>query len=55
MGAPVPATVPTIGTLEAGKAADLIAVDGDPLQQDVRVLKQVVFVMKGGQVKAGGE
>lgn len=37
-----------IGTLEAGKAADLIALDGDPLQ-DVRVLKQVVFVMKGGR------
>ena len=43
-----------IGTLEVGKFADLIAVDGDPLQ-DVRALKQVVFVMKGGQVKAGGE
>ena len=38
-----------IGTLEAGKAADLIAVDGDPLQ-DVRVLKHVVFVMKAGRI-----
>jgi imidazolonepropionase-like amidohydrolase len=38
-----------IGTLEAGKAADLIAVDGDPLQ-DVRALKHVVFVMKAGRV-----
>ena len=38
-----------IGTLEAGKAADLIAVNGDPLQ-DVRVLKHVVFVMKTGRV-----
>ncbi|MCC7268754.1 MAG: amidohydrolase family protein [Caulobacteraceae bacterium] len=38
-----------IGTLEAGKAADLIAVTGDPLA-DVTVLKQVGFVMKGGRV-----
>ncbi|HEU0044633.1 amidohydrolase family protein [Sphingomonas sp.] len=38
-----------IGTLEAGKAADIIAVAGDPLA-DVTVLKQVRFVMKGGQV-----
>ncbi|HEV2745760.1 MAG TPA: amidohydrolase family protein [Allosphingosinicella sp.] len=38
-----------IGTLEAGKAADLIAVAGDPLR-DVAVLKRVGFVMKGGKV-----
>jgi imidazolonepropionase-like amidohydrolase len=38
-----------IGTLDAGKAADLIAVDGDPLQ-DVRVLKHVIFVMKAGRI-----
>ncbi|WP_315763568.1 amidohydrolase family protein [Sphingomonas sp. Y38-1Y] len=38
-----------IGTLERGKAADLIAVAGDPLA-DVRVLKSVAFVMKGGAV-----
>lgn len=38
-----------IGTLEAGKQADLIAVEGDPLS-DVTVLKQVGFVMKGGVV-----
>ncbi len=37
-----------IGTLEAGKAADLIAVDGDPLA-DVTVLKSIQFVMKGGK------
>jgi imidazolonepropionase-like amidohydrolase len=37
------------GTLEAGKAADLIAVDGDPLI-DVRDLAKVTFVMKGGSV-----
>ena len=38
-----------VGTLEAGKAADLIAVAGDPLQ-DVTVLKRVPFVMRGGRV-----
>jgi imidazolonepropionase-like amidohydrolase len=38
-----------IGTLETGKWADLIAVDGDPLK-DVTTLEQVKFVMKGGEV-----
>jgi imidazolonepropionase-like amidohydrolase len=38
-----------IGTIEAGKSADLIAVSGDPLA-DVTVLKQVGFVMARGQV-----
>ena len=38
----------TIGSLEAGKQADLIAVDGDPLAE-VTVLKQVRYVMKGGR------
>lgn len=38
-----------IGTLASGKAADLIAVKGDPLQ-DVTELERVRFVMKGGQV-----
>lgn len=38
-----------IGTLEPGKWADIIAVDGDPLQ-DVTVLQRVKFVMKGGEV-----
>lgn len=37
------------GTLEPGKAADLIAVDGDPLA-DVRTLQQVRFVMAAGRV-----
>lgn len=37
------------GTLEAGKSADIIAVDGDPLQ-NVRVLKKVPFVMAQGKV-----
>lgn len=38
-----------IGALRPGMAADLIAVDGDPLT-DVTVLKSVQFVMKGGKV-----
>jgi len=38
-----------IGTLEAGKWADIIAVDGDPLR-DVTTLQHVKFVMKGGAV-----
>ena len=37
------------GSIEKGKLADLIAVDGDPLG-DVRVLEKVQFVMKGGKV-----
>jgi imidazolonepropionase-like amidohydrolase len=39
-----------VGTLEAGKFADVIAVTGDPLQ-DVRALENVGFVMKGGVVE----
>ena len=38
-----------IGTIEAGKSADIIAVGGDPLT-DVRVLKKVEFVMARGEV-----
>jgi len=38
-----------IGSIEPGKAADIIAVAGDPLA-DVRVLKRVGFVMRGGEV-----
>ena len=38
-----------IGTIEAGKWADMIAVDGDPLA-DVTTLERVKFVMKGGEV-----
>ena len=38
-----------IGALRPGMAADLIAVSGDPLA-DVKVLKAVQFVMKGGRV-----
>jgi imidazolonepropionase-like amidohydrolase len=37
------------GSLEPGRLADVIAVDGDPLH-DIKSLERVVFVMKGGQV-----
>ncbi|MDH5175163.1 MAG: amidohydrolase family protein [Gammaproteobacteria bacterium] len=43
-----------VGSLEPGKRADLIAVDGDPLA-DVTVLKRVAFVMKDGvEFRDGG-
>ncbi len=38
-----------LGAVEAGFAADIIAVEGDPLK-DVKVLEQVKFVMKDGVV-----
>src|SRR5450432_1632811 len=38
-----------IGTLEAGKLADVVAVPGDPLQ-DIRQTEHVLFVMKEGVV-----
>ena len=38
-----------IGAIEAGKLADIIAVDGDPMK-DVKDLQKVRFVMKGGEI-----
>jgi imidazolonepropionase-like amidohydrolase len=38
-----------VGTLEPGKWADMVAVDGDPTK-DVTILERVKFVMKGGVV-----
>lgn len=38
-----------IGSIEAGRFADIIAVSGDPLA-DVSALEHVSFVMKGGEV-----
>ena len=41
-----------IGSIEAGRLADIIAVDGDPLK-DVKDLQRVRFVMKGGEIIKG--
>ncbi|MCP4305725.1 MAG: amidohydrolase family protein, partial [bacterium] len=38
-----------VGTLEAGKLADVISVEGDPLE-DISILQNVAFVMKEGVV-----
>jgi imidazolonepropionase-like amidohydrolase len=38
-----------LGSLEQGYLADIIAVSGDPLQ-DITMLKNVSFVMKGGVI-----
>ena len=38
-----------IGSIEAGKFADIIAVSGDPLS-DITELQKVKFVMKGGKI-----
>jgi imidazolonepropionase-like amidohydrolase len=45
-----------VGTLEPGRQADLVAVDGDPLA-DIAVLKRIDWVMRSGEVvhhPAGG-
>jgi imidazolonepropionase-like amidohydrolase len=41
-----------VGTLEPGKRADLIAVEGDPLR-DIAAMRRVVFVMTDGVVHDG--
>ena len=38
-----------IGTLEAGKYADIVAVDRDPTK-DIKALRNILLVMKGGKV-----
>jgi imidazolonepropionase-like amidohydrolase len=38
-----------IGTIEPGKFADVVAVEGNPLE-DIGALRRTVFVMKAGQV-----
>jgi imidazolonepropionase-like amidohydrolase len=42
------------GSLDPGKWADIIAVDGDPLA-DVKLLQNVKFVMKAGAVYKSAE
>ena len=38
-----------LGSVEAGKIADLVAVGGNPLEE-IAVMEEVVFVMKEGVV-----
>jgi imidazolonepropionase-like amidohydrolase len=38
-----------VGTVEAGKFADITAVDGNPVQ-DITAMKRAVFVMKDGVI-----
>ena len=39
----------TLGSIEVGKIADLIAVDGNPIQ-DINVMEKISFVMEEGKV-----
>jgi imidazolonepropionase-like amidohydrolase len=41
-----------IGSIAVGMAADLVATDGNPLD-DIRAVRKVAFVMKGGKVYRG--
>ncbi|WP_273023923.1 amidohydrolase family protein [Rheinheimera sp.] len=38
-----------LGSIKAGKLADIVAVQGDPLQ-DINLMGQISFVMKAGQI-----
>jgi imidazolonepropionase-like amidohydrolase len=38
-----------VGTLEVGKQADIIVVDGDPFE-DIQVIRDVLYVIKGGEL-----
>ena len=38
-----------LGSIEKGKKADIIGVNGNPLE-DISVLENVVFVMKDGKI-----
>jgi imidazolonepropionase-like amidohydrolase len=39
----------SLGSIEKGKMADIIAVDGDPTT-DIKLMEKVKFVMKDGKV-----
>ena len=44
----------TLGTIEKNKLADIIAVEGDPIE-NIAVLESVVFVMKNGVIYKNGD
>jgi imidazolonepropionase-like amidohydrolase len=48
-GAEVVNALDRIGTLEAGKIADIVACDGNPAER-IRALRQTRFVMQSGRV-----
>lgn len=39
----------SLGTVETGKFADLVAVEGNPLD-DIKQMQHVTFVMKNGKI-----
>jgi imidazolonepropionase-like amidohydrolase len=43
----------TIGTLQSGKSADIVAVPGNPLTK-IMNMESTVFVMKNGNIYKGG-
>jgi imidazolonepropionase-like amidohydrolase len=43
-----------LGTLEVGKLADLIVVDGDPLE-DLQAMSRVTLVIKNGEIAVVSE
>jgi len=43
-----------VGTLQAGKYADIVALPGDPLK-DIKATEHPLFVMKGGVIYVGGK
>jgi imidazolonepropionase-like amidohydrolase len=47
-----------VGAIAPGRCADLIAIDGDPLQnihtQNIHTLETIAVVMKGGEIVKGG-
>jgi imidazolonepropionase-like amidohydrolase len=56
-GAEIMGRADEFGTLEAGKLADILVVDGD-VEKDISVLEdrsRFIAVMQGGLVKAGRE
>jgi len=52
MAAELLAVKDSLGTIEPGKLADVVAVPGDPLS-DISVMEKVDFVIKGGVVEKG--
>lgn len=43
-----------LGTLEPGKSADVIVVDGDPLEDLLQAMSEVVLVVKNGEIALVG-